>query len=65
MTCTYITVLDRECGRPCPGELHCDFHAVLDLFDRLPLDVITVLDGTNPHLVRARTRLIRELEKTP
>lgn len=35
MSCIYVTVLGRPCGRPAPDGKHCDFHAVLYLIDGL------------------------------
>ena len=43
--CTYVTSLDRECGREATTGQHCDFHAVLaqlddfDFHDPAPITV--------------------------
>lgn len=64
MTCHYITVLDRPCGRESAGR-YCEFHLVLYALDGLILQDLAYVDWANtPEFDRVRTRLIRELENT-
>lgn len=43
MTCPYITILDRECGRPATNGEHCDLHYVLTQLDTYDSEVGTVV----------------------
>lgn len=45
MTCTYITSLDRPCGRPATNGEHCAFHAVLHEFETDPCKLLNATVG--------------------